>query len=296
MCGPGDRSPALLAVADTDVATVATVDVPIKSVHPILGNTNHPRTVLPRSRAKKFFKPLGACEIMNEHSPVQLCNANASVMVENGKLYNFSACFIRFAQLYRGIVEFPQCGGDHALVVELCRTSEENENSGPLLPTSCVLERVADALKISPRSVKQQFKLITTKVKGHEQCTAQQLMSCAKPLSLLTDSGLTFVSSKADLDKICPFQSSDLDNFPTISTTCFFGKKKAPTVIPIDPHIPDVSDDDFGDGENISQTNELNDEEELPSGLDMLVPESNYEFEESDDETEPPPPQRRKTE
>nr|CAH7768843.1 unnamed protein product [Callosobruchus chinensis] len=29
-------------------------------------------------------------------------------------------------------------------------------------------------------------------------------MSCAKPLSLLTDSGLTFVSSKEDLDKICP--------------------------------------------------------------------------------------------
>ncbi|CAH1988911.1 unnamed protein product, partial [Acanthoscelides obtectus] len=67
--------------------------------------------------------------------------------------------------------------------------------------------------------------------------------------------------------------SSDLDNFPTTSTTCFFGKKKAPTVIHTDPHISDVSDDDFSDGENISQTNELNNEEEVPSGLDMLVPE-----------------------
>ncbi|CAH1997775.1 unnamed protein product [Acanthoscelides obtectus] len=56
--------------------------------------------------------------------------------------------------------------------------------------------------------------------------------------------------------------SSDLDNFPTISITCFFGKKKVPTVIPTDPHISDVSDDDFSDGKNISQTNELNDEEE----------------------------------
>ncbi|CAH2007313.1 unnamed protein product, partial [Acanthoscelides obtectus] len=90
--------------------------------------------------------------------------------------------------------------------------------------------------------------------------------------------------------------SSDQDNFPTLSTTCFFGKKKAPTVIPTDPHISDVSDDDFSDGENISQTNKINDEEEVLPGLDMLVPKSNSEFEESDDETEPPPPQRRKTE
>ncbi|CAH2002858.1 unnamed protein product [Acanthoscelides obtectus] len=56
-------------------------------------------------------------------------------------------------------------------------------------------------------------------------------------------------------------------------------------------HKSHRSDDDFSDGENISQTNELNDEK-VPSGLDMLVPESNSEFEESDDETEPPPPQR----
>ncbi|XP_018573831.1 uncharacterized protein LOC108912896 [Anoplophora glabripennis] len=46
--------------------------------------------------------------------------------------------------------------------------------------------------------------VITSKVKGHEHCSPQELMNCAKPLSVLTDSGLTFVSSKADLDKICP--------------------------------------------------------------------------------------------
>ncbi|CAH2018772.1 unnamed protein product [Acanthoscelides obtectus] len=56
-----------------------------------------------------------------------------------------------------------------------------------------------------------------------------------------------------------------------MSTTCFFGKKKAPTVILTDPHISDVSDEDFSDGENISQTNELNDEEEVPSGLDNIA-------------------------
>lgn len=46
--------------------------------------------------------------------------------------------------------------------------------------------------------------VITSRVKGHEHCSSQELMNCAKPLSVLTDSGLTFVSSKADLDKICP--------------------------------------------------------------------------------------------
>lgn len=48
------------------------------------------------------------------------------------------------------------------------------------------------------------FTVITTKVKGHEHCTLQQLTDCAKPLSVLIDSGLTFISSQADLDKICP--------------------------------------------------------------------------------------------
>ncbi|KAJ8986135.1 hypothetical protein NQ317_005607 [Molorchus minor] len=46
--------------------------------------------------------------------------------------------------------------------------------------------------------------VITTKVKGHEHCSQQHLMECAKPLSVLTDSGLTFVSNKTDLYRICP--------------------------------------------------------------------------------------------
>ncbi|KAJ8957379.1 hypothetical protein NQ318_004858, partial [Aromia moschata] len=48
------------------------------------------------------------------------------------------------------------------------------------------------------------FPVITTKVKGHEHCSPQELMDCAKPLSVLTDSGLTFVSNKTDLERICP--------------------------------------------------------------------------------------------
>ncbi|CAH1116015.1 unnamed protein product [Phaedon cochleariae] len=47
--------------------------------------------------------------------------------------------------------------------------------------------------------------LITTKAKAQDNCNADQLMHCAKPLSVLTDSGLTsFVSSKSDLEKVCP--------------------------------------------------------------------------------------------
>lgn len=46
--------------------------------------------------------------------------------------------------------------------------------------------------------------VITSKVKGHDQCNMQELTDCAKPLSVLTDSGLTFISNKTDLDKICP--------------------------------------------------------------------------------------------
>ncbi|XP_066137512.1 uncharacterized protein [Euwallacea fornicatus] len=46
--------------------------------------------------------------------------------------------------------------------------------------------------------------VITTKVRAlNPQCTPDELMRCSKPLSVL-DSGLTLVSSKADLDKICP--------------------------------------------------------------------------------------------
>lgn len=45
--------------------------------------------------------------------------------------------------------------------------------------------------------------VITTKVRGYVHCSADELMRCAKPLSVL-DSGLTLVSTKADLEKICP--------------------------------------------------------------------------------------------
>ncbi|CAH1129180.1 unnamed protein product [Ceutorhynchus assimilis] len=46
--------------------------------------------------------------------------------------------------------------------------------------------------------------VITTKVRaGYAHCTADELMRCAKPLSVL-DSGLTLVSTKADLESICP--------------------------------------------------------------------------------------------
>ncbi|KAL1497390.1 hypothetical protein ABEB36_008368 [Hypothenemus hampei] len=46
--------------------------------------------------------------------------------------------------------------------------------------------------------------VITTKVRaGNVQCTADELMRCSKPLTVL-DSGLTLVSSKADLENICP--------------------------------------------------------------------------------------------
>uniref|UniRef100_A0AAR5QE90 Protein TsetseEP domain-containing protein n=1 Tax=Dendroctonus ponderosae TaxID=77166 RepID=A0AAR5QE90_DENPD len=46
--------------------------------------------------------------------------------------------------------------------------------------------------------------VITTKVRAENtHCTADKLMMCAKPLSVL-DSGLTLVSTKADLERICP--------------------------------------------------------------------------------------------
>ncbi|XP_060522888.1 uncharacterized protein LOC132699914 [Cylas formicarius] len=45
--------------------------------------------------------------------------------------------------------------------------------------------------------------VVTSKVRANERCSAEELMQCSKPLSVL-DSGLTFVSSKTDLDRICP--------------------------------------------------------------------------------------------
>lgn len=43
--------------------------------------------------------------------------------------------------------------------------------------------------------------LITTKVRGHCNTAFDQ---CAKPLSILTDSGLSFATTKEDLDRTCP--------------------------------------------------------------------------------------------
>ncbi|XP_030764466.1 uncharacterized protein LOC115888764 [Sitophilus oryzae] len=45
--------------------------------------------------------------------------------------------------------------------------------------------------------------VITTKVRGHAHCSQDEIMKCSKPLSVL-DSGLNFVSTRADLDRICP--------------------------------------------------------------------------------------------
>ncbi|XP_056638172.1 uncharacterized protein LOC130446113 [Diorhabda sublineata] len=46
--------------------------------------------------------------------------------------------------------------------------------------------------------------LFTTIVKGQDRCSFQNFIECAKPLSVLTDSGLTFFNSKQDLEKVCP--------------------------------------------------------------------------------------------
>lgn len=61
---------------------------------------------------------------------------------------------------------------------------------------------------------------LTTKVRSQEHCRPEQLMECTKPLSLLTDSGLTFVSSKADLDKICPDLQNAIDCINRFSRYC----------------------------------------------------------------------------
>ncbi|XP_076275174.1 uncharacterized protein LOC143206489 [Rhynchophorus ferrugineus] len=44
--------------------------------------------------------------------------------------------------------------------------------------------------------------VITTKVRAL-QCSSDEMMRCSKPLAVL-DTGFSFVSTKADLDKICP--------------------------------------------------------------------------------------------
>ncbi|KAK4873618.1 hypothetical protein RN001_012978 [Aquatica leii] len=59
--------------------------------------------------------------------------------------------------------------------------------------------------------------VITTRVRAvnFRTCGSEELAQCAKGLSVLTDSGLSFVRSKEDLDNICP----DLEK----SLTCIHG-------------------------------------------------------------------------
>ncbi|XP_072376295.1 uncharacterized protein [Diabrotica undecimpunctata] len=45
--------------------------------------------------------------------------------------------------------------------------------------------------------------VFTTKVKA-EACNFQNFIECAKPLSVLTDSGLTFFNNRQDLEAVCP--------------------------------------------------------------------------------------------
>ncbi|XP_065162270.1 uncharacterized protein [Atheta coriaria] len=46
--------------------------------------------------------------------------------------------------------------------------------------------------------------LISRRVVCGHNCGHEQLVQCARPLSFITESGLTFVASRTDLEKICP--------------------------------------------------------------------------------------------
>ncbi|EFA07708.1 uncharacterized protein LOC100141683 isoform X2 [Tribolium castaneum] len=46
--------------------------------------------------------------------------------------------------------------------------------------------------------------VVTSKIRGHQNCGPEHLVHCAKPLSVLTDSGLTFATNKPELDRMCP--------------------------------------------------------------------------------------------
>lgn len=46
--------------------------------------------------------------------------------------------------------------------------------------------------------------IISSVVRAHQSCGQEELVKCAQPLQVLTDTGLTFVASKKDLDIICP--------------------------------------------------------------------------------------------
>ncbi|GLV35003.1 uncharacterized protein CBL_09483 [Carabus blaptoides fortunei] len=46
--------------------------------------------------------------------------------------------------------------------------------------------------------------IISSVVRAHQSCGQEELVKCAQPLQVLTDTGLTFVASKKDLEIICP--------------------------------------------------------------------------------------------
>lgn len=46
--------------------------------------------------------------------------------------------------------------------------------------------------------------IISSVARAHQPCGQEELVRCAQPLQVLTDSGLTFVASKKDLEVICP--------------------------------------------------------------------------------------------
>nr|XP_023023914.1 uncharacterized protein LOC111512051 [Leptinotarsa decemlineata] len=69
------------------------------------------------------------------------------------------------------------------------------------------------------------FSVITTKVKGHEHCNPEQLMECAKPLTVFD--GLTsFISSKSDLEKVCPNLKEAIKCIHTYTRHCMNKEEK----------------------------------------------------------------------
>ncbi|CAH1377472.1 uncharacterized protein [Tenebrio molitor] len=48
--------------------------------------------------------------------------------------------------------------------------------------------------------------VVTSKIRNHhhQNCGADHLIQCSQPIQMLTDSGLTFATSKSELDRMCP--------------------------------------------------------------------------------------------
>lgn len=46
--------------------------------------------------------------------------------------------------------------------------------------------------------------VISSVARAHQTCGQEELVRCAQPLQVLTDTGLSFVASKKDLEIICP--------------------------------------------------------------------------------------------